>query len=68
MIKTKFELVVFADNYNDALSRISKKLHEFLGDSDGATLDLVDMDVVVSDSNGESSFEFKVTAYIKLKN
>jgi hypothetical protein len=68
MIKTKFELVVHADNYNDALSNISKKLNEFLGNEDGSVMDSVDMDVVVTDSNGESSFEFKVTAYVKLKN
>jgi hypothetical protein len=68
MIKTKFELVVHADNYNNALSSISKKLNEFLGNEDGSVMDSVDMDVVVTDSNGESSFEFKVTAYVKLKN
>jgi hypothetical protein len=68
MIKTKFELIVHADNYNDALSKISKKLNEFLGDGDGPVMDSVDMDVIVTDSDGETPFEFKVTAYVKLKN
>ena len=68
MIKTKFELVVHADNYNTALSKISKKLNEFLGNEDGSVMDSVDMDVVVTDSNEESSFEFRITAYVKLKN
>lgn len=68
MIKTRFELVVFADNYTDALSKINKKLSEFLGDTETYPLNLVDMDVIVTDSNDETAFEFKITAHIKLKN
>ena len=70
MTRVRLDIVVFGDTHPEVLRKIRTSLMNYLEMDEGFTGDIseiVDMEIEISNAELEDGYDYKATAYCKLK-
>jgi hypothetical protein len=70
MTRVKLDIVVFGDTHSEVLRKIKNSLMNYLEIDEsfiGDISEYVDMEVEISNADLEDGYDYKATAYCKLK-
>ena len=67
MIRTKLQIIVFANTHDEILKKVNKLISEYLEMSMEHINDHADIEIEVRDAIESNEFSFEATAYIKIK-